>query len=317
MIVHDRFQNHVSESIFTLPVCAVVATVMWWWPQQEFALRSVWGWVLCALITYVLMETNSVQHLIRIRTRMMSCVWLMLAASQPYMHPLGNPAICASCLAVSYYLLFKCYQQYEPTVWVYHSFLFLGVGSFCAPLMLLMGILFYIYLGCFLRSFTWKGFWAGILGILTPYWCWLVWCLLTENMDALTDNLLGMWHWDAISWVKLVEMPLSWKLSWLIINVLCLVGMIHYLHTNYNDKIRVRMMLYIYVAQTMLLMTYLALQPSDYQTTMALLLVSGSPLIAHYFSLTGSWLSNAFFVLSLLMCIVMSYLNLWMPSFSI
>ena len=77
------------------------------------------------------------------------------------------------------------------------------------------------------------------------------------------------------------------------------------------------MILYIYTIQTLLLILYLLLQPNQYQTTMALLVVSSSPLIAHYFSLTGSWLSNLFFILSLLLCGVMAYLNLWMTSYNI
>ena len=70
------------------------------------------------------------------------------------------------------------------------------------------------------------------------------------------------------------------------------------------------MILYIYVSQTLLLMAFLLLQPVHYETTMALLLCSASPLIAHYFALTGSWLSTAFFILSLLLTAGMATLNL-------
>ena len=91
----------------------------------------------------------------------------------------------------------------------------------------------------------------------------------------------------------------------------------HYLRTNYDDKIRVRMILYIYVTQTLLLTAFLVLQPAHYRTTMALLVASACPLIAHYFALSKGILNTIIFVLSLLLTAAMAVLNLWMTSFSI
>ena len=120
MIGKNRFQNKVAESLATLPVCAVLATILWWWPQQSFATSNIIGWVLCALTTYICLETNGVQQIIRIRTRMMACVWLVLASCLAFMHPLDTPAISAVCMALSYYLLFRCYQLYDSVAWIFH-----------------------------------------------------------------------------------------------------------------------------------------------------------------------------------------------------
>ncbi|MBO7068427.1 MAG: hypothetical protein J6W52_07095 [Bacteroidaceae bacterium] len=297
----------------TLPVCAVLATILWWWPQQAFTTDSLIGWGLCATTTSICMETNAIQHIIRIRTRMMACVWLVLTSCLSFMHPLGAPAISAVCLAMSYYLLFRSYQLYAPTLWVFHSFLFLGLGSLFSAVLLPMGILYYIYLIGFMRAFTWRGFWAGILGTAIPYWCWAVWCFLTNKTDYLLEFLSSHFLWQPVSWQAITSLSLATMVSAGIVILLSLVGMIHYLQTKYNDKIRVRMILYIYTTQTILFILYLFLQPNEYQNTMSLLLVSSCPLIAHYFSLTKSWLSNAFFILSLLLCGAMAYFNLWMP----
>ena len=132
-------------------------------------------------------------------------------------------------------------------------------------------------------------------------------------MEVLSRHL----EWQPVSWQALVDLPLASQVSIGFVCLLSIVGMIHYLQTKYNDKIHVRMILYIYTLQTFLLILYLLLQPCQYQTTMALLVASASPLIAHYFSLTGSWLSNIFFILSLLLCGAMAYFNLWMTSFNI
>ena len=132
-------------------------------------------------------------------------------------------------------------------------------------------------------------------------------------MEVLNRHL----QWQSVSWQALADLPFVSQMSIGFVCLLSIVGMIHYLQTKYNDKIHVRMILYIYTIQTFLLILYLLLQPCQYQNTMALLVVSASPLIAHYFSLTGSWLSNIFFIMSLLLCSAMAYFNLWMTSFNI
>ena len=68
----NRLQNKVAGSEFTLPFCAIAAIGMWWLPQQAFDVHCLMGLVLCLLTTYIVMETNAQQHIIRIRTRSLS-----------------------------------------------------------------------------------------------------------------------------------------------------------------------------------------------------------------------------------------------------
>ncbi|MBR4131089.1 MAG: hypothetical protein IKU02_09275, partial [Bacteroidaceae bacterium] len=257
------------------------------------------------------------QHIIRIRTRMMSCVWLVLAASLSFMHPLGEPIVAAAFLCVSYLLLFRSYQRHRPQAIVFHAFLMLGIGSFCAPVMLAMAIPYFLYLAIFLRSLTRRAFWAGILGIVVPYWCYAVWCFAMGNLQSFLARLTEMAQYEIPNLEAITSMPFVWQVSAAVIILLSIVSIIHYLRTNYDDKIRVRMILYIYLSQTILLIAFLLLQPAHYQTTMALLVASASPLIAHYFSLTGSWFSTFFFFFSLVLIAGVATLNLWLTSFTL
>ena len=317
MILKNRIQYNVASSEFTLPLCVILAAAMWWLPQQMFSVRCLLGLILCLLTTFVVMETNAQQHIIRIRTRMMSCVWLVLAASLSFMHPLGEPIVAAAFLCVSYLLLFRSYQRHRPQAIVFHAFLMLGIGSFCAPIMLAMAIPYFLYLAIFLRSLTRRAFWAGILGIIVPYWCYAVWCFVTGNLQSFLDRLTEMAQYENPTLEAITSMPFVWQVSAAVIILLSIVSIIHYLRTNYDDKIRVRMILYIYLSQTILLIAFLLLQPAHYQTTMALLVASASPLIAHYFSLTGSWFSTFFFFLSLMLIAGVATLNLWLTSFTL
>lgn len=309
----SRLQNKVAGSVFTLPGCVVVAVALWWLPERAFTVRNALGLMLCLLTTYVVMETNARQHIIRTRTRMMSCVWLILTASLSFMHPLGEPITGAALLCVAYHLLFRCYQRHRPQADIFHAFLMLGIGSFCVPVMLPLAVAFFLYTAFFLRSLTRKAFWAGILGLIVPYWCYAVWCFVTNDIGSFVECLTAMAHVDLPSIEAVTSLPFAWQASAAVIALLTIVSIIHYLRTNYDDKIRVRMILYIYVSQTLLLMAFLVLQPAYYPTTMALLVASASPLIAHYFSLTHSWLSTAFFLLSILLTAGMATLNLVLP----
>lgn len=317
MILKNRIQYNVASSEFTLPLCVILAAAMWWLPQQMFSVRCLLGLILCLLTTFVVMETNAQQHIIRIRTRMMSCVWLVLAASLSFMHPLGEPIVAAAFLCVSYLLLFRSYQRHRPQAIVFHAFLMLGIGSFCAPVMLAMAIPYFLYLAIFLRSLTRRAFWAGILGIVVPYWCYAVWCFATGNLQSFLTRLTEMAQYEIPNLEAITSMPFVWQVSAAVIILLSIVSIIHYLRTNYDDKIRVRMILYIYLSQTILLIAFLLLQPAHYQTTMALLVASASPLIAHYFSLTGSWFSTFFFFISLVLIAGVATLNLWLTSFTL
>ena len=290
---------------------------MWWLPQREFSIPCLLGLALCLLTTYVVLETNAQLHIIRIRTRLMSCVWLILGASLAFMHPLGEPIIAAALLCASYFLLFRCYQRHRPQKFVFHAFLMLSLGSFCAPVMLLMAIPFFLYLAIFLRTLPKKAFWAGIIGLIVPYWCYAVWCFVMGDLESFVARLTDMVQFEMPTVEAVTSLPFIEKVSAGVVALLSIVGILHYLRNNYDDKIRVRMILYIYVSQTLLLMAYLLLQPAHYETTMALLVASASPLIAHYFALTGSWLSTIFFLLSLILTASMATLNLWLTSFSL
>lgn len=311
-----RIQNKVAGSELTLPICAVVTVALWWLPERTISLSNALGLVLCLLATYVIMETNNQLNIIRIRTRIMSCVWLVLAASLPFMHRFDSPLIATTLLCVAYPLLFRSYELRQAQTYVFHFFLLLSIGSIFAPIMLLMTVPFFLYLIFLLRSLTAKAFWAGILGLILPYLSYAIWLFLfsPQSLAEAVDIICKSF---AITFPPPLEEGSELRLtSFVILALLSILSIIHYLYTRYNDKIRVRMILYIYGWQTLLLLFCLVLWPSQYETSMALLVASAGPLIAHHIALSRNILGTAFFFLSLLLTAALATLNLWMTSFS-
>lgn len=308
-----RFQNRVVESIFTLPVCAVFAAVMWWWPKGSFSIDYLLGLLLCALTAYVILEINNVNALVRIRTRMVSCLWLLLAAGCGFLHTASAPLFATGCLVVSYSQLCRTYQRTDITIQAFHAYLLLALGSLVFPSMLLISVLYGIYLFAYMRSLNLRAMLSALMGLFVPYWLWMGWCLWQQDFSPLLTHLSDVVDFRIPVLADYTSQPLSVLSAWGLTSLLALVSIIHYLRNRYDDKIRVRMLLYIFVCQAMFLELAIFLQPQFLPFLLPMFMVSACPLIAHYFALTGSWISNAFFILSILLFAAVAVINLWMP----
>lgn len=315
MIRHNKFQNHVAESVFTLPAFVLLSVILWWGPQFELEFRAFIGLVLTLLVAYVLAETNNTQQLIRIRTRMMASVWLLLVTCMPFLHSALFPLTCALLLSVSLFLLFRCYQLSNSVNTVFHSFLFLSLGSLCWVPMVWFLPLYIIYMASFLRCLTWRTFWAALFGLVFPYWLWFGYAFWNDSLSLWQNHLSALWQIQIEPFFFLYAtntVSLSTLISWGIVSIFALWSLFYYLQHNYNDKIRVRMMLYIYVCQTFFLLGAMLCFPQYFIFLISLLLATISSLIAHYFSLTGSRFSNFLFCLFLFVCASLWVLNHWL-----
>lgn len=323
----NRLQNHISGSVFTLPVCAFVACLAWWlpvllpdslpWaiPTAQVTDRSI-AFVLAALITYVLIEMNNVNMLIRVRSRMVSSTWLLAATTIPVVHFYSDGLAAALCLAISYYLLFSTYQRKGCEVSTFHYALFLGLGSIFLPQLLVFLPFFLWHQTVFLRSTTLRTLCAALVGCLFPLLLWAAYWHVREDYAPLLRWFSVLTSYAPIEAASYLSLSLQQIASWGLLTLLAFIGVIHYLSTSYNDRIQVRMLLYIFVFQFFIVEIYVALQPQHLTTMLPILMVTSAPLTAHFFALTRSWFTNALFVLSLLSFLALGYLNLlfpWMP----
>ena len=295
----------MAESTATLPVCIVLSALLWWMGSGLSPL-NVAGWGDCLLTTYVLAEMDNEQQLIRIRSRLLPCVWLFVASSIAVLHPLVEVQLPAFCLSMAYFLLLRCYQHYEPVGHVFHCFLFLSVGSlfFVPMLALFVPMLCYLWWLMFVR--TWRTFWAALLGITLPYVIWGCWCLITERYEPFIAHFLPFHRipWtDSGIYAHLLSPQL---IPFVFIVLLMLLGTVHHLTSPFADKIRVRLMLRIFIFQSLLFMVLPAVLPDCLPVVTAFLLVSSAPLIAHFFALVGNKYTNILFLAAILICITLS-----------
>ena len=112
---NNRFQNHISESSFTLPLCMVMGTLVWFWNgtslDYDFENSALWALFLAIGVTYVVFETANTYDLLRIRSRMITSVWVVLISMMAFVHFYHSGWIAALALAGRYEGMFKCFTK--------------------------------------------------------------------------------------------------------------------------------------------------------------------------------------------------------------
>ena len=133
----QSFRIRVSESMISLPILLVLASVIWMIPDIQSV--ALWGGLAAVgMMTYVMIAWNTQYQLIRVRSRMISISFLYVFLAFPQLHALGFHLFPAACLLGAYFLHFRTYGVYAPQGYFFHAFFLLGVGSLAFPPLLLL-----------------------------------------------------------------------------------------------------------------------------------------------------------------------------------
>ena len=299
---NSRLQNRISESAFTLPVCALVAIVLWPFRCNpvSFAMGNgtLASLLLAAITTYLVMETNSANNLLRVRSQMIPVVWVIGISMMTFAHDMSVTWLAVPLIASSHYLLFKTYQKHHPVNCSFHTFFLLGTSILLIPQLYILVPLYFWYMAVFMRCLSWRTFWAGVVA---------------GDFEAIANVLLTIADPQPVNmdnYTPYLSKHNVQTLTWLFVTFVSFVATVHYLRTYFNDKIRTRMYLYIYVMQIAAVWLLLLWQPDLYNLLMPLLMLCSCTIIAHFFALTGSIISNLFFVLSVLALGALTSINM-------
>lgn len=306
-----RIQNRISESKFSLPVTIVYGAAVWfaagltgeqWWVQFACFVASVG----------LMMELNNSNALIRIYSRMVSCSFIVLSSSVAFMFSSVHQALAAMCMLVSYLFLFRTYQDRASVGRTYYAYLFVGLAGIAYPETLCLVPVFWLLSIFFLHSMSWRNFFASIYGLLTPYWFAAVWFIYQK------DFTLPLNHFSRIA---AVSMPPDYSTltpghiaAFLFTLIICLTGIVHYLRTSYNDKIRTRMLYQFFMTMSLLSAALIIVLPQHYDLLLRMMIINTSPLIAHFIALTRTRVTNIAFCVITLLALILTGYNLWTSS---
>src|SRR5574344_376674 len=306
-----RLQNRVSQSRMALPVISVYSILLW--VLGGMFNEGLWANITCFVVsTYLMVELNNANSLIRIYSRMVSCSYLVILSASCFLFQSMQGAIVQLCAVAFYISLFHSYQDKYASNWVFYAFLCFGLASLAFVQVLFLTPVLWIVMIFNLRSMSMRTFCASLLGIMTPYWLIGAYCIYDRQMELFIKHFVSIADFQPLGnyssitehqWVTLV-----------IILILALTGIVHYLRTSYNDKIRVRMLFQTFIILDIFSVIFLFLQPQHYDVLLRLIIINTSPLLAHYVVLTKTWITNVSFVLITIALLLLTVYNLWVPS---
>lgn len=291
------FQTRVTTSAATLFFSVVACMVMWLIPHWSEPLRLA-GLGITLLTAYVMVEWNNAYSIMRVRSRMMSSVFVMLMGACPMLQEWNAHMLAPLCLLLCYYCLYRSYQKVRAEADLFHAFACLGIGCLFFPQLLYFVPLLLMCCLVQLRSLSLRSFMACLLGLMLPYWCYAGYAIWHNQLD------LTVLHFEQLLSPQMPDygtLSVEQVLAGAFITAAALLATFHYQRTAYNDRIRTRMFLNLLVVQEYLIIALLAVQPAHFNTFLRLLIANSAPLIAHYLTLArGRWF-NAWFIIYLLL----------------
>ena len=301
-----RLQNKVAESRMALLITSIYATGIW--AMGHIATH----WVQFALMflgTYLMVELNNQNALMRTYSRMHSCSFLAMCCASLFIFNQLGPSVVMLSWITCYLFAFRSYQLHEQTGLIFAACVAIGIASVSFIQVLLLVPVLWLVLAARVMSLSWHTFWASILGIITPYWFVGGYYVYTNRMDALITHFTEIAHFGRICDLSIVSQQQI--VTFLFVVILGLIGSIHFLLNSYKDKIRTRMFYELFMTFEGAAALFLVLQPQHYAFLMPILIVNVAPLIGHYITFTRTRLSNLSFMAIVAVTLALTAYNLW------
>ena len=306
----NRFQIQVATGRFTLPVVVIVCLLLWGISLREW--NELASMAIIGFIGYVIIETNTAFTLIRTRTSLPVSIYGWMATALFFLHPFEWINLIPLVFILSVFQLFRSYESSSPTNPIYHTFLFIGLGSLLFPQIIYFIPLFWGSMIPF-RAMNGRSFLASLIGIITPYWFLYGYAFLYDKTDIFLASLREMIHFYPLDYSQLSSAEI---LSWGMITLLLLISGIHYIQISYMDKTRTRIYHSFLVFAGFWATAFSLLQPVHLHELMPIQLICMAFLSGHLFSLTRNRFSGILFVVIFVTFILLMTYNLWMQYFN-
>ncbi len=306
-----RLQNRIAENRFSLPVTALIASLVW--ISTGLITQGLWvQFGLMIVSTYFMVELNNQNALMRTYSRMVSCALLVLILINLPLYAHNTAVgIIQLCFILHLRFLFHSYQDKRSMGSIFFAFTMLGICSlFFIQILYLVPIIWYV-MGTRILSMTGRSFFASIIGLLLPYWCIAGFFIYQGNGDSLIHHIQSITVFKSFSLENLPSTPKLIAMGF--ITLMGITGSIHFLRNSYLDKIRTRMLYEALIILFSCVVLFIILQPQHIDMITPILITLTAPLIAHYITFTHSFLTNLSFIILIFTTTLLIVLNLWQP----
>lgn len=148
-----------------------------------------------------------------------------------------------------------------------------------------------------------------MLGITLPYWFYAPYLAEKGEISLLVKHFLRLGEFGKpLDFTSLTTSNIA-VLAYVL---LCaIIGIIHFTNQKRNDSIRIRLFFQVFITIDIATIVFLFLQPQHFEALLSVLIVTTSPLIAHFFALTHTRITNWVFILLSAAALIITIINLW------
>ena len=240
---------------------------------------------------------------------MMSCAYILLVCMSPFLFHSTSAMLLSICTIATFIALFITYQDKQSMGWTFYGFTSLGIASVIDVRMLYFAPVLWVAMVFYLRSMTLRTFLTSIFGLLCPYWFLSLYLIYTDDFTPAIEHFSQLARFGRVA--DITGLPLNMLLSTGLTFILGVTGIVHYVRNRINDKTRTRMLFNTFILVDIASMVFIILQPQLYMPLLTMMIITTSPLIAHFIALTDTRITNWSFMAIVLAVLSLTLINIF------
>ena len=315
--MRNRFQYEVATGRTTLPAAVIISLIIW-----AVTYSDKWElvpFIIGGLTTYSLIELNTTFALIRTRTSLPACFFVLFYSVSLFLHNYGNGECWVLLLLTT--LMFGLLRSYDSrfaSTNIFHSFLCIGISCLIEPSICLLVPVIYICMAM-LRSLSLKTFFAGIIGFGLPFWFIIGydsinWHELGFNVSSAnnTDMFRSLYGFkEVFNWsvAQYSDVSITQWLSLGCVSFLSLFsGVMAFAH-SYKDKVRTRIIIRVVILMGTYITLIILVKPVTINSLLPTQIALGGVLYGYIMALISNRFTFVFMILSFILIASIAILN--------
>lgn len=280
-------------------------TIGQWLPNRTLTYLA--GLLLMAGGAFLIHRANYLLMIIREKTFLPFLLYILFISSNYDFIPLKPTSGATFCLVLAMYQLFTSYHDPKSVFKAYNTALILGAGSLVWVHILWFFPLFWLAMYNF-KSLSLRTFLASLLGLLTVYWLLLGVCFYLQDYTSFTLPFVALskMHIHVMENLDPMNRLLVFYAAFLL-----LVSSVYIITHSHDDIIRARQYLYFLIGFSVLSFILSFLYEQSANDFLNIASISGSVLVAHFFTVRGDRKRAVFFHIVMFLFIALSVVRLW------
>lgn len=310
MIKNNTFRRSIATGRLVFPVVIILSICIWLISSKVWTNFISMG--IYTLIGYMLIETNTKFSIIRNRTTLHVSFYFIFTSVCIFIHNFCADIFIPLFILLSLIHLFSGYENNKASGHIFSSFLYLTISG-------LISQIFFFYIPIYilsmigLRCANLKYFLSALIGIITPFWILFVYSFWFDKMYFFYKPILNVANINPLLFSRTTSTEI---ISMVLISILSLVAIFHYFSSSFSEKTQTRAyILFLIVIEIWTLLLSL-INPESLTNLIQVNILCSSILLGHFFTITRSFITNIFFIISIVTIISLATYNIWIQYFS-